>query len=634
MKKKRDLFNRGKMVLLVMKITILILIISTMHVSASVNAQSSKFNLDVKQVSIEQMLEQMKAKCDYTFLYRSDLFDNLPPVNINVKESTVEEILDKYVVPQGFSYTVMDNQVIFFERAEEELAEANEAELEAVEVKGTIKDKDGVPLPGATILEEGTFNGVTSNANGEFTIEVSNQNAKLKISYIGFETQIIPVKGVSVLNVIMKESASSLEEVVVTGYTKTSKTRSSSSATKVAAIDVERQVTVDLSDRMEGLSTGLNINTITRDGGQEKIELILRGISTFDEEGDNFDAAMQDRNSLNRQPLIVVDGFPYEGPFNDIDQATIESIDVLKDASATALWGLRASNGVIVVTTKRGKAGKPTVAVSSNWTFGTKQDLSGFGLASSADIIALKNAAMDYMPTYQNTAYNVVNYVALSWVYDPVLGWTQVVKENLGYKYATVDAYDNIWAQFYEGSITDTERDQLLTNLGQRNVLKQFEDHLLRGGFNSQNTVSIRGGSNYSNYNLTVSHTQEKDPNMGDDFERFNVSLTNDFNLTDKWKAQVDVSLVTSNNNDNGIGVATLYTGSRLPIINMYDQLVDDQGNPLDIRWQYGDRETEFLERGFDPIGFSPITDYKLRDNNTSSFNIRIAGGMNYKITD
>ncbi len=642
MKKNREpIFLEGrKMTKLyrIMKLSVMFLLIGMLQVSAGVYSQGSKVSVNESDITLADLFWKIQSQTDFVFAFSNEDVESFSNLEVNA-EGNIEEILNVILADKGLEYELKNGVYVIKRKIEEPAPVVIEEQQEEkkITITGTVKDENGEPLPFAAVCFKGTTYGCVSAVDGKYILEAPiEEGVTLEVSSLGYATQEIPIEGRTVIDIVMVSDMENLDEVVVTGYTKVSKVRATSATAKVTAESIDRQVTVNLDDRMEGLATGLNINAVTRDGGEESLELVLRGISTFDQEGELFDPKMQATNSANRQPLIVVDGFPYDGPFNDIDQATIESIDVLKDAAATALWGLRASNGVIVITTKRGGEGKPTVSFSTNWTFGTKQKLDDFGFASSADEIAMRNDYMMYNPT-TNAAYQAINFkeeVPVWW--DPAWGpYPWPLEENYGYKYTGLDSFDTIWADFYASGQTaqdEAQRDARLAQLAQNDVLDQFQDKLLRNGFSMNNSLSIRGGSKFINYNFTASHIKEEKTRVGDDFERLNLSLTTDVQVTDRLSALFDVSLATSDENRNGFGVNDLYTGYNW--IKRYDTLVGEDGSPLPLKDVYAPYKDEFLGLGFDPIDYSPITDLNYRDNVTKTNNLRMAAGLNYKITN
>jgi TonB-linked SusC/RagA family outer membrane protein len=613
------LFGVRRKWLLVMKIFVVLFLAFNLSLSASVLSQT-RVSLNLKNASFIELIQELESKTDLGFIYNQNDIKNIDVISLDTEDISVEEVLDAALEDTGLEYEI-DRDIIIIRPAK--VIESQNEVQEKKEIKGKVTDDQGIPLPGVSVVIKGTNIGVATDIDGEYVLEFDQENVVLVFSFVGLLSQEIAYKGQSKINVTLLSDSKQMEEVVITGYTKTSKARAVSASSKITVESIDRQVSADLTEQLEGLSTGLYINSVTRDGGQENLEIVLRGISTFDEEGETADPLMQARNSLNRQPLIVIDGFPYEGPFNDIDQSTIQSIDILKDAAATVLWGLRASNGVIVITTKRGTVGNTRVSISSDWAFGTEQDLSDLNLASSRDIINIRKNYMNLFPT-SNLPYRVIN----NEYYD---FWQREMVTDYNMKYAALDRFDQIWAGFYDQQITAEERDQQLDALGENDVLDDFQKHLLQKGFTMRNSVSVSSGSEKMNYRLTTSHTKEEKPNKGDGAERLNVSLTTDLQISKRLKTTVDFSLSSSESKLNAIGTQALFTGT---VINRFDRLVDDNGNPLAIKGLYEPYKEEFLTSGFQEYEYNPIHELGYKDYVTKNNNIRLAFGLNYKITN
>ena len=625
MKKKREpvFLERGKMQKLykVMKLSVVLIIVGMVQLSAAVYSQNEKLVVKESNISLSDLLWKIQSQTDFVFTFNSDMVEQYSSLNVET-EGQLEDVLKEILKDTDLDFQLKNGIYVINKKAP--VAKAQQPDKK-ITITGTVKDEKGEPLPGVAVMIKETNIGTATGLNGEFSLQYieSFPNPVLYVTMLGFEAVNMPIGNQREFNVILIEAIAGLDEVVVTGYTKTSKVRATSASAKIKSENVERQVTTNLDSRMEGLATGLNINAVTTDGGQESLELILRGTSTFDynpDESSINDPVYQQINSQNRQPLIVVDGFPYDGPFNDIDQATIESIDVLKDAAATALWGLRASNGVIVITTKRGQEGTPRVTFSTNWTFGTRMDLNDLGLASAADQIKILNNNQLINPesTY---AWGAINYIDNG-------------VPNYGEKYRHLNKFDEIWADFYASNQTASDvanRDAALLALGKNNVLPEFDEQFIRPSFASQNSLSINGGSKFINYNFTSSYVNEKKALKGDDYERLNLALMTDIKISDKLSTTFDVSVVNSKQKDNGLGISSLYNGYYN--ISQFDKLVDEQGSPIAIKDTYSGNKEEFIGLGFDDVAYNPVLDQKYNDNRLSISNIRLAAGLTYDIT-
>ena len=229
-----------------------------------------------------------------------------------------------------------------------------------VKVTGTIVDPDGEPLIAATVLEKGTGNGVATDFDGNFTITVSNPDATLVVSYVGFQTQDVELAGRSHVDITLQYSAVMLNEVVAIGYGTVKKSDATGSVAVVKPDEIEAGISTSVQDMLVGQTPGV---VVTTSGGPEgSANIRIRGGSSLSSEKAN-------------QPLIVIDGVPLnnegvQGMGNDlamISPENIESMTILKDASATAIYGSRASNGVIIITTKKGQSGTPTVSFAANF---------------------------------------------------------------------------------------------------------------------------------------------------------------------------------------------------------------------------------------------------------------------------
>ena len=569
-------------------------------------SQNVKITIDSnRELSVIDVFEIIKKQTDYTFIYRTEPFENAPKLKLRAGVINAHDLLLKALSFDNFTYEITPKRTILI-REKGALQEM---------IRGTVTDESGEPLPGANVMEKDSKNGVATDFNGKFSIEVSNPEAVLIFSYVGYVTQEIKLTGKTEINIQLKLSPNELDEVVLTGYTITKKENSTAAASKIKKEAIERQVTTNLDSRLEGLSPGLIINTFTPDGGEAEIEITLRGVSTFDQEGGNWDPVLGAINKLNRQPLIVLDGFPYEGPFNDIDPETIASMDILRDAAATSIWGIRAANGVIVITTKRGIVGKPRISFKSNVVIGTKQNLNDFGLASSADHIKLFNRRVEL------TSFPIQQDIA--------------DRFNFYSTFSIINPLDEIWIDYYKGYISEAERDLRFEELGKVDNLDQFQDNLLREGVIKQNSLTIRGGNEAAKYSFIATYSDEERPNIGDEFERLNLSLTTDFKLNDKLTLLIDANVANSKKNNNGIGVESLYSGvgSGSNILR-FSNLVDANNNPTAISYVYPEYQEEFFGYGFKPRGFNPILEQKELDNSSKTFNLRLASAIKYEMLE
>jgi len=347
--KNQALRYGGLRCILFMKFTALFILLSVLQSTASIYSQSAKLSLKAKKVSIGEVLNQIEEQSEFTFLYRSDLFENVEEISINERESSVETILDKYIVPKGFVYEIDDKTVIIREKTEAELDSEKTAPIQQQDkrVSGTITDSDGAPLPGATITVLGTTRGVITDIDGSFTIEAA-MGDKLVFSFIGMENQIIDFENQTKIDVILQEKTEELADVTIVAYAKQKK-ESVLASVETIRPDELRVPSSNLTTALAGRMSGVISYQRSGEPGQDNAEFFIRGVTTF---------------GYAKSPLILIDGIELSADdLGRMHPDDIAAFSIMKDATATALYGARGANGVILVTTKEGKEGAAKVSI-------------------------------------------------------------------------------------------------------------------------------------------------------------------------------------------------------------------------------------------------------------------------------
>ena len=324
-----------------MKITSLFLIIGLSNIYASVFSQNLDIDLNLKNVSLKECFENIEQKSTYKFLYRPDLLDLKKVTSIEIKRSTsLDVVLTTLLNNTQITYNIINNNLIVL------------SPIQQTRVSGIITDaSSGVTLPGVIIRVEGTSIGVTADENGKYNIRIQGKDAILVFSYLGYIAQRIPLNGQTVLDIKLVAEITNLNEVVVIGYGTQKKISVTGAISTIKTDEILRSPVSSVGNALAGRASG--ITTVQRSGepGRDVADIYIRGIATF--AGGN-----------SAKPLILVDGV--ERSISDIDPYTIESMNILKDASATAVFGVRGANGVIIITTKTGESGKPQISFSSN----------------------------------------------------------------------------------------------------------------------------------------------------------------------------------------------------------------------------------------------------------------------------
>ncbi len=335
----------------IMKLTVFLLLISVFQVFATENyAQNTKLNMNLGETTVAQVLDEIEQQSEFYFLFNQKLVDVDRKVNLNVKEKKINDILAQVFNGTGTEYVVIDRQIVL---SPGEYLAGIKAQ-QPIEVSGTVTDaQSGEPLPGVNIVVEGTTTGTTTNMDGEYSIEAP-ADATLVFSFVGYQEQTIEINGREEINVTMQQAVTELERVVKIGYG----TQQAADVTgSIASKDIEEVETSDvsISQSLHGAVSGLNVGQVDEAG--EDPDLSIRGTISLSGEQD---------------PLIVVDDVIYRGNLIDLNPSDIESVDILKDASATAVYGSQASNGVVLITTtKQGSTEEagPQINFSSSYAF-------------------------------------------------------------------------------------------------------------------------------------------------------------------------------------------------------------------------------------------------------------------------
>ncbi len=339
--------GRWKKLFFMVRITTVLFFVGLMHVTASVYSQKTRLDLKVEDVTVEQVLKTIEKQSQFYFLYRSDLLEKVPKVTLNMKEGRLEEVLDRIIVPHGFKYEI-DDQVVVIKK-DETTSVSKQVPQEKKTVSGTVKDENSKPIPGASIFIKGTTVGTITDANGVFKLDIPLDAKTIVFSFVGMKAQEVPLEDQKTFNVVMQEETLGIEEVVAVGYGTMKRSDLTGSVASVSSETFLDQPSSSVISVLSGRAPGVTVRRNNAAPGSEPM-IRIRGA-----------------NSLlgNNDPLIVVDGNYSSMP----DMYDIESVEILKDASATAIYGSRGANGVILVKTKRGSQGKPTVKLYSDISF-------------------------------------------------------------------------------------------------------------------------------------------------------------------------------------------------------------------------------------------------------------------------
>ncbi|MGQ8336250.1 TonB-dependent receptor [Sunxiuqinia sp. A32] len=376
----------------IMKLTSLLLLITFISVNASVYSQSAKMDLKVENTTVKDVLRKIEDQTEYFFMYNDKKVDVQRKVSLDIDQKNIDEVLNTLFKNTNTRFVISDRQVVIYtdnENVNNGTSSWYQLPSEIV-VTGKVKDAAGVPLPGVTVVVKGTVKGTITDGDGNYTLPNISSNSILIFSFVGMSTQEVPVEGKSVLDVTLEEDAIGIEEVVAIGYGTQRKADLTGAVTRVNNDLFENSVKTSMAEGLQGLAAGVQVTSSSSQPGGG-VNIRIRGISSI---------------NASSQPLYVIDGVAIDNtgedvsvgdgpgidPLASINPDDIESIDILKDASATAIYGSRGSNGVVLVTTKRGQEGKAKISV--NISSGIQQVTKKLDVMNAQEYLTMVNKAL------------------------------------------------------------------------------------------------------------------------------------------------------------------------------------------------------------------------------------------------
>ncbi|RKD88281.1 TonB-linked SusC/RagA family outer membrane protein [Mangrovibacterium diazotrophicum] len=389
MKKKEQLgkvCSSVKHLLRIMRIVTLLILVGSLHLSAAVYSQQNKINLFAEDESIRDVLKKIEDQTDFKFVYQSERVDVDRKVSVNFKERSIEDILNELLADEGISYVITSKNLIVINPSNNGETTENGQNGEK-EVKGRITNENGEAIPGATIMKKGTTQGTITDFDGYYSLKGVKEGETLVFSFVGMKTQESVVSTSDVVNISLAEETIGLNEVVAVGYSTTKKGDLTGSVSTIDVGEIENLPANNLSTALSGRMAGVSVQ---QNGGSPTagVSIRIRGTGTLN----------------NNDPLVVVDGI-IGADINNVNPNDIESISVLKDAAASAIYGSRAASGVIIVKTKRGKFNQD-LKLTFNAYYGGSKVSKKIDVLSASQLATIYNEASDNDGTERLSDYS------------------------------------------------------------------------------------------------------------------------------------------------------------------------------------------------------------------------------------
>ncbi len=497
-----------------MKLTGFLIAISVFSVLASNSySQTKLLNLHMEKATVKQVLSKIEDQSEFYFMYSGKVVDVDREVSVSIENQKVDQLLTSLFQGTNVRYVIKDKFIIL---TDSKIGDDIVDVLQQKSVSGTVTDETGQPLTGVTVIVKGTTQGTVTNVDGKYTLNDIPDDAILQFSFVGMKTQEISVENQSIIDIKMIAEAIGIEEVVAIGYGTQRKMDVTGAVSSVKPNDLNMVATPSVSQMLAGKTSGVTViqNSAQPGGG---LTILIRGAAS---------------TGAGNEPLFVVDGFPLSGggvepgnttryeygsrnPLNSINPYDIESVEILKDASATAIYGARAANGVILITTKKGKKGAPRVTYNTN--FSIQQISKKLNMLNASEFMEETNKALyeEWLFTNRIAPYGNTDPTTLASQYVPKYTNAQVDHAGLG-----------------------TDWWNLVTRQGEI----------------KQHNISVTGGNDYTHYAITGNYFSQQGVVKNSDFKRYTVRSNIEQKLSERFTTGINLTLSQINNINAALG--------------------------------------------------------------------------------
>ena len=334
--------------LLIMRLSVLLILIAVFSSTASVYSQATRLTVKMENVRLSEVFDVIEKQSEFYFFYNRDYFNDERIVSLDIEDKKIDEVLAVLFEGESVNYEIFDRNILI--KVPDDFPRSSQSGQQQRAVSGRVTDNDGQPLPGVTVVVKGSTQGTITDSDGNYSMSNLPDNAILQFSFVGMRMQEIPVGNQTTINVTLEEETIGIEEVVAVGYGVQKKVNLTGSVAAISGTELVNKPVTGTMDALQGVMPGVVVTRSSGAPGQEDYEIQIRGFT-----------------SVNANPvLVLVDGI--EGNIEDVRPEDVESISVLKDAASAAIYGAKAAGGVVLVTTKRGKAGKISVEVNSHYS--------------------------------------------------------------------------------------------------------------------------------------------------------------------------------------------------------------------------------------------------------------------------
>lgn len=523
-----------------MKIYLILSFITIIKLFGAENSYGQTITLKMENKELKSFFLKIEEKTNYTFFYNNSLIDSSVKTSLDINNLEIDKTLQLLFSKKEISYKIFKNHIVLFPENDESIIammeKYNTSETKGKNpeqfaalvnkitqdpIKGTVTDNNGLPLPGANIIIKGTTIGVQTDFDGNYSINASSDQT-LVFSYIGYITKKVTVGNQATINIVLQDDAQALEEVIVVAYGTSKKSDFTGSAIQINAEKIKNRPISNVVQALQGAAAGVNVSAANGQPGSTP-NIQIRGNGSF---------------SSSNQPLYVVDGVQFGGDLSSLNSNDIESLTVLKDAASTSLYGSRAANGVVLITTKKGRQGKSTATL--NISQGTT--------SRSVQEYERVNAEQ-YYPLLWEARRNALS----------ISGSTPVAEAN---QQASDEIFDILGVNPFNVS-----NDQIVLPNGQLNPAASllypddldWQAPLVRAGTRTNVDFSYSGGAENSDFFASIGYLNDEGYIINSGFERITGRVNLNSQVTDWLKAGVNISASTATSDQASDGTSNSF---------------------------------------------------------------------------
>lgn len=555
----------------IMKVALFLLFILTTGLFATETySQIAKINITANNRTVDQILQEIESQTDFLFVYNPGEINLTQKISVKVEEEKIADVLSQLFKNTNVMYVIEGNNVMLLRRPV--MQQQNK-----ITITGVVTDESGEPIIGANVIEKSSTNGSITDVDGKFSLQVS-PGAVLQVSYIGYTMKEVPVGNRTTFTISIAEDTQTLEEVVVVGYGTQKRSDVTTAVASVSAEGLRDRAATNFGEAIAGQVPGVLIQQTNGAPGDEGLMVRVRGVGSI---------------TQSNEPLYVVDGYPMEGnAFSLLNPSDIESIQILKDASSTAIYGSRGANGVVIITTKKGKKGKPIVRLNA---------FVGFQQREKEVKMMNRDQYVEWFKDGRNQAWLDASVISA----DPDQSPHKITDSNerralypsASTQYMIPDGTGGYKYNFHDPASVAQMEDN------------NWQDLLFRNALMHQYELSVSGGSENTQYTFSGSYTGRDGIVINTDYERFNFRT----NVNSKIKERVDVGMSLmayasyGKEQANGKDAPIMYALNLPPIFPLMNEdgtygsmvrnpeiLAGDVANPIGIAEQVYDKRRRY----------------------------------------